>query len=194
MPLEFEILNFRFEIGFRLKGIAEDRTCLALELICTEFEGNFWQISVFTAISNFASTCLRRYTARINWARRSFFSFQCFHFWYTAWTSYVNENTSVGRFFCKYLESRFWILTKYSFPQFVADLVLSICSLSSHVVHVKYKNCRQYWKIWFLYRWKFKSIICPSALNKTKTLSLLNFGWGGHFGCGIYKRYLSLLI
>ena len=38
MPLEFEILNFRFEIGFRLKGIAEDRTCLALELICTEFD------------------------------------------------------------------------------------------------------------------------------------------------------------
>ena len=36
MPLDFEILNFRFEIGFRLKGIAEDRTRLALELICTE--------------------------------------------------------------------------------------------------------------------------------------------------------------
>ena len=38
MPLEYEILNFRFEIGFRLKGIAEDRTCLALELIRTERE------------------------------------------------------------------------------------------------------------------------------------------------------------
>ena len=36
MPLEFEILNLTFEIGLRLKGIAEDRTCLALELICTE--------------------------------------------------------------------------------------------------------------------------------------------------------------
>ena len=36
MLLEFEILNLTFEIGLRLKGIAEDRTCLALELICTE--------------------------------------------------------------------------------------------------------------------------------------------------------------
>ena len=36
MRLECEILNLAFEIGLRLKGIAEDRTCLALELICTE--------------------------------------------------------------------------------------------------------------------------------------------------------------
>ena len=38
MPLEFQILNLRFEIGLRFKGIAEDRTCLALELIRTERE------------------------------------------------------------------------------------------------------------------------------------------------------------